>query len=245
QGRRYDEETGLYYFRNRQYDPVHGRFLSRDPMGYRDSFCLYQFVNNNPVCYVDPMGWTKLKIQADYESAMWEVLTGINLGTGLCISTWIQAGNIECGEDAGYKFATDDPPLADYSTRTYLVALGWHIVAQTQQKEKISRKSKGKDQEGYRYYAHFLMIEALSVSVGASAGGSVSVSTILETQRYYYKITLKLWADGSSNGSLELSYNPHDKDYHRFRITGNNGEDWSRNWSNPIKGWPYHPEKFW
>jgi len=33
QGRRLDEESGLYYFRNRQYDPVHGRFLSRDPAG--------------------------------------------------------------------------------------------------------------------------------------------------------------------------------------------------------------------
>jgi len=56
QGRRLDAESGLYYFRNRQYDPVHGRFLSRDPMGYLDSMNLYSFVNNNPVCYVDPSG---------------------------------------------------------------------------------------------------------------------------------------------------------------------------------------------
>ena len=59
QGRRLDAESGLYYFRNRQYDPVHGRFLSRDPLGYQDSFCLYQFVNNNPVCYTDPKGLVK------------------------------------------------------------------------------------------------------------------------------------------------------------------------------------------
>ncbi|RLB36884.1 MAG: hypothetical protein DRH12_15130 [Deltaproteobacteria bacterium] len=57
QGRRLDKESGLYYFRNHQYDPVHGRFLTRDPMGYEDSYCLYQFVNNNPVCYTDPMGF--------------------------------------------------------------------------------------------------------------------------------------------------------------------------------------------
>ena len=61
QGRRLDEESGLYYFRNRQYDPVHGRFLSRDPMGYLDSLNLYQFVNNNPMCYRDPTGeWALL-----------------------------------------------------------------------------------------------------------------------------------------------------------------------------------------
>ena len=56
QGRRYDAESGLYYFRNRQYDPQHGCFLSRDPVGYKDSHNLYQFVNNNPIVYTDPMG---------------------------------------------------------------------------------------------------------------------------------------------------------------------------------------------
>ena len=56
QGRRLDSESGLYYFRHRQYDPVHGRFLSRDPLGPVDSYCLYQFVNNNPMNLLDPMG---------------------------------------------------------------------------------------------------------------------------------------------------------------------------------------------
>ena len=56
QGRRLDTESALYYFRNRQYDPQHGSFISRDPAGYTDSHNLYQFVNNNPICYTDPMG---------------------------------------------------------------------------------------------------------------------------------------------------------------------------------------------
>jgi len=56
QGRRLDEETGLYYFRNRYYDPAHGRFILRDPEGFVDGPNLYSFVNNNPVCYVDPYG---------------------------------------------------------------------------------------------------------------------------------------------------------------------------------------------
>jgi RHS repeat-associated protein len=40
-GRALDEETGLYYFRNRMYSGKDGRFVSRDPMGYVDGMSLY------------------------------------------------------------------------------------------------------------------------------------------------------------------------------------------------------------
>lgn len=55
-GRRLDPETGLYYYRARYYDPVHGRFLQRDPLGYVDGLNLYAYVENNPVNRVDPSG---------------------------------------------------------------------------------------------------------------------------------------------------------------------------------------------
>jgi RHS repeat-associated protein len=41
-GRALDEETGLYYFRNRMYSGKEGRFVSRDPMGYMDGQNLYR-----------------------------------------------------------------------------------------------------------------------------------------------------------------------------------------------------------
>ena len=40
-GRRLDPETGLLYYRNRYHSTTLGRFISRDPQGYADSYNLY------------------------------------------------------------------------------------------------------------------------------------------------------------------------------------------------------------
>jgi len=55
-GRRYDKETGLYYYRARYYDPLTGRFLQRDPKGYVDGMGLYNYCGNNPANALDPFG---------------------------------------------------------------------------------------------------------------------------------------------------------------------------------------------
>jgi len=61
-GRRYDKETNLYYYRARYYDPIMGRFLQTDPMGYEDSMNMYSAFNQNPVNFTDPMGEQKVRI---------------------------------------------------------------------------------------------------------------------------------------------------------------------------------------
>ncbi|MBC9976428.1 RHS repeat-associated core domain-containing protein, partial [Escherichia coli] len=32
-GQQYDKESGLYYNRNRYYDPLQGRYITQDPIG--------------------------------------------------------------------------------------------------------------------------------------------------------------------------------------------------------------------
>lgn len=57
QGRRYDEETGLYYYRNRYYDPETGRFVQRDPVwDAGNTGNQYSFVGNAPASGSDPQG---------------------------------------------------------------------------------------------------------------------------------------------------------------------------------------------
>jgi RHS repeat-associated protein len=55
-GRRFDYETGLYYYRARYYNPYIGRFLQTDPVGYGDGINWYVYCGNNPLSFVDPLG---------------------------------------------------------------------------------------------------------------------------------------------------------------------------------------------
>jgi RHS repeat-associated protein len=53
---RFDSITGLYHYDKREYDPVLGRWLTPDPLGFADGPNLYAYVQNNPMIFVDPYG---------------------------------------------------------------------------------------------------------------------------------------------------------------------------------------------
>src|SRR5690554_4497825 len=54
-GKELDEATQMYYYGARYYDPRISIFVSVDPMAER-TMTPYQYVNNNPIRYVDPTG---------------------------------------------------------------------------------------------------------------------------------------------------------------------------------------------
>lgn len=55
-GREWDRETGLYFYRARYYDPMEGRFVSKDPIGFKGGINLYAYVGNRPTTKNDPYG---------------------------------------------------------------------------------------------------------------------------------------------------------------------------------------------
>ena len=52
-----ERDLGIYYYRARYYDPLTGRFMARDPLGFAaGDVNLYRYVGNNPVSFRDPLG---------------------------------------------------------------------------------------------------------------------------------------------------------------------------------------------
>lgn|GEM_PF-1978110 len=86
-GRRYDEESGLYYFRNRYYSPTLGRFISRDPLGYSEGLNLFEYASSNPVTRIDPLGL------GDESCFPISLGAGIDLG-GMGLGKYIEATRV-------------------------------------------------------------------------------------------------------------------------------------------------------
>ena len=63
-GYRFNPETQLYYVRNRTYNPVLGRWLQRDPIGYAGGINLYGYVGGRPGIKTDASGLTPLQCPA-------------------------------------------------------------------------------------------------------------------------------------------------------------------------------------
>lgn len=65
-GSPFDASTGLSYMGARYYDPVIGRFMGVDPVGFQEgnvhSFNRYAYANNNPYRYIDPDGRQSMDI---------------------------------------------------------------------------------------------------------------------------------------------------------------------------------------
>ncbi len=77
-GREFSPAVGLGYYRARFYDPRIGRFIREDPLA---PHC-YDYVDNNPIVFNDPLGETEL---AEWELLM-KRLIFVAIGDALCVA---------------------------------------------------------------------------------------------------------------------------------------------------------------
>ena len=125
-GRRFDLETGLYYYRARYYNPHIGRFMQTDPVGYADGINWYLYCGNNPLGFVDPYGLCSEQVVTG------QVVTGRYLVLPWEFSEFIETfgflweGFVDNAIDLG-ELPGDEPPLEEIDAQLAAQAAAWAI----------------------------------------------------------------------------------------------------------------------
>lgn len=128
-GRRYDRETGLYYFRTRYYSATMGRFISQDPLDYIDGMNVYAYAGGNPANYTDPMGtsfWSSIR---NFFSESWEYLkaAGTVLRLAFTPNSWMSTQDREIWD--AYSQGVYEGFVITRDTLTFGLVEEWHEQA--------------------------------------------------------------------------------------------------------------------
>jgi RHS repeat-associated protein len=89
--REQEPATGLYYVRNRWYDPALARFVSEDPIGLEGGSNPYAYVGNDPVNKRDPSGLLGCRVMIHFSEAEWRAIPDREntvkalLANGICL----------------------------------------------------------------------------------------------------------------------------------------------------------------
>jgi RHS repeat-associated protein len=87
------DESGLYYYNARYYDPKVGMFISADPAMSGANF--YEYANNNPLAYNDPTGLFGEETWGNMYAEMYGGMYGVEQGNTLTSISMTQGGSVE------------------------------------------------------------------------------------------------------------------------------------------------------
>ena len=111
-------DSGLYLTHYRAYSPIHGRWLSRDPIHEAGGINLYAYVNGNPISNIDPLG---LEWQFSQSTGQWSY---VDDQTGAVTS--VGRGYSGTGEGRNNSAMQDVPNVGPTPQGTYDIGPGHH-----------------------------------------------------------------------------------------------------------------------
>ena len=191
-GQYFDAETGLFYNKQRYYDPARGEYLTPDPLGTPDGPNGYSYVRFNPLRYVDPDGLilfafdgtgnteaSKTNVSLLRDAYQDNDLTKNADGTLLFAGTAERPFYID-GPGTGQFL---DGALA-YSMRgridTQLERLDKYVKAKWQNEIDVQKKTYSKDTP------LIITLDIIGFSRGAAAGRDFANQVIERKNRNYY-----------------------------------------------------------
>ena len=108
-GRFYDETTGLYDNRLRNYHPVLGRFIEPDPIGPAGGINLYAYVNSNPINFIDPLGLAPIPGSSSGPWREGYVFSEGNGSGGMGYDSFQSNSSNQAGRSPGQVYVTGHP----------------------------------------------------------------------------------------------------------------------------------------
>jgi RHS repeat-associated protein len=133
--REWDATLGLHHFRARWMSGLTGRFLTRDPIGFKGSpFDLYEYCGSSPMRNTDPTGKTwwpwpgngQVCNQMDRCVLVWSDTTGyVALRPGACTSRWSDDADYVWKDGKWYKVGPNLVHVSDATQVTIFTKCTW------------------------------------------------------------------------------------------------------------------------